>query len=212
MKPRDSVAGPWHRTLKGCRRRALPSPAAFQAAESRSVGQSPGFHPGLGSLRPFRPPERPHSTTVGRVVRPIVKRSRRNRIGTSRAAYRRDPSLRTASTILWLRGLLQSAIRASPLSMTFTFELALAGSPRTNVEYDYVGKQSIPTTGLSPASPSALWAAEPSLTLGPPSTSITTLYASPSAAIADAAATQARAQLDWWNATVHVYATSSSSG
>ena len=45
------------------------------------------------------------------------------------------------------------------LSRTFTFELALAGSPRTNVEYDYVGKQSIPTTGLSPASPTALWAA-----------------------------------------------------
>ena len=37
---------------------------------------------------------------------------------------------------------------------------SLAGSPRTNVEYDYVGKQSIPTTGLSPASPTALWAAQ----------------------------------------------------
>jgi hypothetical protein len=49
------------------------------------------------------------------------------------------------------------------LSRTFTFELALAGSPRTNVEYDYVGKQSIPTTGLSPASPTALWAAEQEL-------------------------------------------------
>ncbi|MGP0062079.1 MAG: hypothetical protein ACLQGP_00570, partial [Isosphaeraceae bacterium] len=45
---------------------------------------------------------------------------------------------------------------------TFTFELSLAGSPRANVEYDYVGKQSIPTTGLSPASPTALWAAEQS--------------------------------------------------
>src|ERR1700733_8841304 len=53
------------------------------------------------------------------------------------------------------------------LSRTFTFELALAGSPRTNVEYDYVGKQSIPTTGLSPASPTALWAAIPSLTPNP---------------------------------------------
>ena len=50
------------------------------------------------------------------------------------------------------------------LSRTFTFELSLAGSPRANVEYDYVGKQSIPTTGLSPASPTALWAAEQSLT------------------------------------------------
>ena len=50
------------------------------------------------------------------------------------------------------------------LSRTFTFELSLAGSPRANVEYDYVGKQSIPTTGLSPASPTALWAAVPDLT------------------------------------------------
>ena len=46
------------------------------------------------------------------------------------------------------------------LSRTFTFELSLAGSPRTNVKYDYMGKQSISTTGLSPASPTALWAAE----------------------------------------------------
>ena len=45
------------------------------------------------------------------------------------------------------------------LSRTFTFELSLAGSPRANVEYNYVGKQSIPTAGLSPASPTALWAA-----------------------------------------------------
>src|SRR5271163_4818146 len=50
------------------------------------------------------------------------------------------------------------------LSRTFTFELSLARSPRANVEYNYVGKQSIPTTGLSPASPTALWAAEPSQT------------------------------------------------
>ena len=50
------------------------------------------------------------------------------------------------------------------LSRTFPFELSLAGSPRASVEYDYVGKQSIPTTGLSPASPTALWAAIPGLT------------------------------------------------
>ena len=29
------------------------------------------------------------------------------------------------------------------LSRTFTFELSLTGSPQANVEYDYVGKQSI---------------------------------------------------------------------
>src|SRR4029077_16521585 len=50
------------------------------------------------------------------------------------------------------------------LSRTFTFELSLAGSPRANVEYNYVDKQSIPTAGLSPASPTALWAAVPDLT------------------------------------------------
>jgi hypothetical protein len=50
------------------------------------------------------------------------------------------------------------------LSRTFTFELALIGSPQISVEYNYVGKQSIPTTGLSPASPTALWAAKPDLT------------------------------------------------
>src|SRR5208337_3181764 len=53
------------------------------------------------------------------------------------------------------------------LSRTFTFELSLAGSPRASVEYNYVGKQSIPTTGLSPASPTALWAAEQGLTPEP---------------------------------------------
>ena len=55
--------------------------------------------------------------------------------------------------------LLRPASWLALLTRTFTFELALAGSPRTGVEYDYVGKQSIPTTGLSPASPTALWAA-----------------------------------------------------
>ena len=55
--------------------------------------------------------------------------------------------------------ILRPASLLALLTRTFTFELALAGSPRTSVEYDYVGKQSIPTTGLSPASPSSLWAA-----------------------------------------------------
>jgi hypothetical protein len=61
--------------------------------------------------------------------------------------------------------LLRPASLLALLSRTFTFELSLAGSPRASVEYDYVGKQSIPTTGLSPASPTALWAAEPGPTL-----------------------------------------------
>ena len=60
--------------------------------------------------------------------------------------------------------ILRPASLLALLTRTFTFELALAGSPRASVEYDYVGKQSIPTTGLSPASPAALWAAEQGLT------------------------------------------------
>ena len=46
----------------------------------------------------------------------------------------------------------------------FHSSLRQPSSPWISVKYDYVGKQSIPTTGLSPASPSALWAAEPDLT------------------------------------------------
>jgi hypothetical protein len=56
--------------------------------------------------------------------------------------------------------LLRPASWLALLSRTFTFELSLEGSSQASVEYDYVGKQSIPTTGLSPASPTALWAAE----------------------------------------------------
>ena len=84
------------------------------------------------------------------------------------------PVTGSATTLVVSR--LQSSLRAyfalmlrpaswlALLSRTFTFELSLARSPRTSVEYDYVGKQSIPTTGLSPASPTALWAAEPDAT------------------------------------------------
>ena len=56
--------------------------------------------------------------------------------------------------------LLRPASWLALLSRTFTFELAPTRSPSISVEYDYVDKQSIPTAGLSPASPTALWAAE----------------------------------------------------
>ena len=55
--------------------------------------------------------------------------------------------------------LLRPASWLALLSRTFTFELAPTRSPSIGVEYDYVDKQSIPTAGLSPASPTALWAA-----------------------------------------------------
>src|SRR3972149_6062217 len=42
---------------------------------------------------------------------------------------------------------------------TFTTELALAGSPRTNVGYHYLGTQSTPMAGLAPARHAAVWAA-----------------------------------------------------
>ena len=49
--------------------------------------------------------------------------------------------------------LLRPASWLALLSRTFTFELAPTRSPSISVEYDYVDKQSIPTAGLSPASP-----------------------------------------------------------
>ena len=55
--------------------------------------------------------------------------------------------------------LLRPASWLALLSRTCTFELAPTRSPSISVEYDYVDKQSIPTAGLSPASPTALWAA-----------------------------------------------------
>ena len=55
--------------------------------------------------------------------------------------------LRPASWLALLRGRLRSSWHR-------------CRSPRIGVEYDYVDKQPIPTAGLSPASPTALWAAQ----------------------------------------------------
>src|SRR5271165_6625462 len=89
----------------------------------------------------------------------------------------------TGSAITLVDSRLQSSLRAyfalmlrpaswlALLSRTFAFELSLAGSPRASVEYNYVDKQSIPTAGLSPVSPTALWAAE--LGLNPRSLQLT---------------------------------------
>jgi hypothetical protein len=52
----------------------------------------------------------------------------------------------------------QRLARPSP-TRTFTFELSPAGSLRTDVEYNYAGKQPIPATGLTPVRNKALWAA-----------------------------------------------------
>ena len=49
---------------------------------------------------------------------------------------------------------------ASPSpTRTFTIELSSTGSPHSDVDYDYTGKQPIPAAGLSPARHSAIWAA-----------------------------------------------------
>ena len=73
---------------------------------------------------------------------------------------------RVHSELIGIALMLRPASWLALLSRTFTSELSPIGSPQISVEYDYVGKQSIPTTGLSPASPTALWAAEPGLTPG----------------------------------------------
>ena len=77
----------------------------------------------------------------------------------------RGPQLAEKQGVLRVIGQCSSSVQnilstyLALLSRTFTFELSPIGSPQISVEYDYVGKQSIPTTGLSPASPTALWAA-----------------------------------------------------
>lgn len=61
----------------------------------------------------------------------------------------------------WIRFACATACTiASPSpTRTFTTELSPDGSPRTDVGYNYLGKQSIPRTGLTPAKHAALWAA-----------------------------------------------------
>jgi hypothetical protein len=61
---------------------------------------------------------------------------------------------------------LQSSLYAAARSFAgpaptraFTFELSPRESPHWSVEYNYVGKQPIPTAGLAPAGHAALWAA-----------------------------------------------------
>jgi hypothetical protein len=52
---------------------------------------------------------------------------------------------------------------ASPSpTRTSTTELSPVGSPRSDVSYDYTGKQSTPATGLTPARQAAVWAANES--------------------------------------------------
>jgi hypothetical protein len=58
-----------------------------------------------------------------------------------------------------VRLMLQPGRWLAVLVRTLTLELSPGGSPRTGVEYDYVGRQPVPATGLSPASHAALWAA-----------------------------------------------------
>src|SRR5271154_1839746 len=59
-----------------------------------------------------------------------------------------------------VRFMLRPGRSLAPLERTFTLELSPVRSPRTDVEYDYVGRQPVPTAGLTPASHAALWAAQ----------------------------------------------------
>ena len=61
-------------------------------------------------------------------------------------------------------------LSSAPFADVYVRARAMAGSPRTSVEYASVCKQSIPTTGLSPPSPTSLWAADQILTLSDPKT------------------------------------------
>jgi len=55
-------------------------------------------------------------------------------------------------------------LASSPFEDVYIRACANPGHPESASNMTTWGKQSIPTTGLSPASPTALWAAEPALT------------------------------------------------
>ena len=135
---------------------------AAEAAAPKEIGLgwesrgSPIYSAGLCSRAASHTPVAPKSASdccflLGFSLRPGVTGST-----TTLDVSRLQSSFRARFVLI-----LRPASWLALLSRTFTFELAPAGSPRTGVEYDYVGKQSIPTTGLSPASPTALWAAGP---------------------------------------------------
>ena len=145
----------------------LPTTYGFaaEAAAPKEIGLgwesrgSPIYSAGLCSRAASHTPVAPKSASdccflLGFSLRPPVTGST-----TTLDVSRLQSSFRAQFVLI-----LRPASWLALLSRTFTFELAPAGSPRTGVEYDYVGKQSIPTTGLSPASPTALWAAEQGLT------------------------------------------------
>ena len=58
------------------------------------------------------------------------------------------------------QGIVTARELASPPFEDIYIRASPTRSPSISVEYDYVDKQSIPTAGLSPASPTALWAAD----------------------------------------------------
>jgi len=82
-------------------------------------------------------------------------------------AWARHPHIHTSrftcGRVTGLQSSLNAAARGvacpSP-TRTFTIELSLHESPHWNVDYNYAGKQPIPTAGLSPAGHAALWAAD----------------------------------------------------
>ena len=162
-----------------------PGGSSLTTASSAPLNPSPPLRDSRRSLLYPRKsasggnPEGPQCTPLdcARVPPPLPRWSRRVRMTvsspsvlafTSQLRVRRPQwsfrGCRVHSELIGIALMLRPASWLALLSRTFTFELSLAGSPRTNVEYNYVDKQSVPTTGFSPASPTALWAAEPGLT------------------------------------------------
>ena len=77
----------------------------------------------------------------------------------SRVRHTLEVSRLQSSLIPTSTGIVTARELASPPFEDVYIRACPARSPSISVEYDYVDKQSIPTAGLSPASPTALWAA-----------------------------------------------------
>ena len=79
--------------------------------------------------------------------------------GVTGSAPQLEVSRLQSSLIPKFTGIVTARELASPSFRGRLHSSLLTRSPSISVEYDYVDKQSIPTAGLSPASPTALWAA-----------------------------------------------------
>ena len=114
---------------------------------------SPIYSAGLGSRAAS------HTPATRRVRLTVSSSSVLAFTPVSRVRHTLEVSRLQSSLIPKSTGIVTARELASPPFEDVYIRACPTRSPSISVEYDYVDKQSIPTAGLSPASPTALWAA-----------------------------------------------------